>query len=333
MPFLIALSLCLVALTAGAQARGGGASGATTEVVVTLASPPLAGDRSPAARARLDAEQTAFLRRLDRAVPEAKARWRYRLVANGFAVVLPERTVLRLRELPGVRDVYASATYTASLDHSVPQIGAPQLWGPALETAGGGIKIGIIDDGLDQSHGFFSPSGFTMPAGYPKGQAAYTTAKVIAARAFPPPGPAWKHASKPFDPEESSHATHVAGIVAGDYSTATGGPRVSGVAPRAYLGNYKALTIPTDADVGLDGNSPEIVAAIEAAVADGMDVINLSIGEPEIEPSRDIVARALDAAAAAGVVPVVAAGNDYGEFGRGSCRRPATRPRRSPSRR
>ena len=94
--------------------------------------------------------------------------------------------------------------------------------------------------------------------------------------------------------------------------------RISGVAPRAYLGNYKALTIPTDADVGLDGNSPELVAAIEAAVADGMDVINMSLGEPEIEPSRDIVVQALAAAARAGVVPVVAAGNDFDDFGRGS---------------
>jgi len=78
---------------------------------------------------------------------------------------------------------------------------------------------------------------------------------------------------------------------------------VSGIAPRAYLGNYKALSVPTDADVGLDGNAAEIVAAIEAAVADGMDVINLSLGEPEVEPSRDLVALALDGAAAAGVVP------------------------------
>ena len=61
--------------------------------------------------------------------------------------------------------------------------------------------------------------------------------------------------------------------------------------------------VPTDAGVGLDGNAPEIVAAIEAAVADGMDVINLSLGEPEIEPSRDIVALALDAAADAGRRP------------------------------
>ena len=75
---------------------------------------------------------------------------------------------------------------------------------------------------------------------------------------------------------------------------------------------------------GSTGTPPEIVAAIEAAVADGMDVINLSIGEPEVEPSRDLVALALDAAAAAGVVPVVAAGNDFDEFGRGSLSSPGT---------
>jgi hypothetical protein len=96
------------------------------------------------------------------------------------------------------------------------------------------------------------------------------------------------------------------------------------VSRRAYIGNYKALTVPTDAGVGLDGNAAELVAAIEAAVADGMDVINLSIGEPEVEPSRDIVARALDAAADLGVVPVVAAGNDFGSFGRGSVSSPGS---------
>jgi hypothetical protein len=122
------------------------------------------------------------------------------------------------------------------------------------------------------------------------------------------------------------HATHVAGIAAGNYRTLARGSRISGVAPKAYLGNYKVLTIPTPG-FGLNGNSPEIVAAIEAAVRDGMDVINLSIGEAEIDPSRDIVAAALDAAAAAGVVPVVAAGNSFGELGAGSITSPATSQR------
>ena len=83
------------------------------------------------------------------------------------------------------------------------------------------------------------------------------------------------------------------------------------------------LTIP-DGEFGLNGNSAEIVAGIEAAVRDGMDVINLSLGEAEIDPSRDIVARALDGAAAAGVVPVVAAGNDYEELGAGSVTSPGS---------
>ena len=107
---------------------------------------------------------------------------------------------------------------------------------------------------------------------------------------------------------------------------------LSGVAPNAYLGNYKALTIPTPG-FGLDGNSAEIAAAIEAAVADGMNVINLSLGEPEVEPSRDLVVKAIEGAAAAGVVPVIAAGNDFDDFGYGSVSSPAQRAGRDHRRR
>ena len=55
-----------------------------------------------------------------------------------------------------------------------------------------------------------------------------------------------------------------------------------------------------------------------------MDVINLSIGEPEIPPSRDLVVRAIDGAAAAGVVSTVSAGNDFEAFGRGSVSSPGS---------
>src|SRR5206468_4786116 len=75
---------------------------------------------------------------------------------------------------------------------------------------------------------------------------------------------------------------------------------------------------------GLNGNAPEIAAGVEAAVKDGMDVINLSLGEAEIEPSRDLVVAAINAAADAGVVPVVAAGNDFEDFGRGSVDSPGS---------
>ncbi|MBV8480011.1 MAG: S8 family serine peptidase, partial [Actinobacteria bacterium] len=207
--------------------------------------------------------------------------------------------------------------------------GAPTVWGPTLASAGQGIKIGIIDDGIDQTHVFFDPTALQYPAGFPKGDASYTTAKVIVARAFAPPGLTWKYGSVPFDPVNSDHGTNVAGIAAGDNNTVANvdGTKyhVSGIAPMAYLGNYKVLTIPT-AEFGLDGNSPEIAAGIEQAVKDGMNVINLSLGEPEIQPQRDIVVQALDAAAAAGVVPVVAAGNEFDSAGRGSIDSPGNAP-------
>jgi subtilisin family serine protease len=322
--------LCAVAFASGAQAQHPSRAGERVEVVVLLEAPSLADAAGPRGRAagRIANEQSRFIRSLAAAVPQALVRWRYRLVTNGLAVVVPRNSIGRLRSLPSVRDVVEGVTYEATLDKSPQQIGAPGLWAPGLENAGQGMKIAVIDDGVDQSHRFFDPSGYAMPAGYPKGQQAYTTAKVIVARAFPPPGTTWKNAALPFDPLNSEHGTHVAGIAAGNPNTAASdGRRLSGVAPRAYIGNYKALTVPTDAGVGLDGNAAELVAAIEAAVADGMDVINLSIGEPEVEPSRDIVARALDAAADLGVVPVVAAGNDFDQFGQGSVSSPGSSAR------
>ncbi|MBA2298618.1 MAG: S8 family serine peptidase [Actinobacteria bacterium] len=341
---LLPLLLLVLATSAGA-AREGASNEPLVEVVVALEAQPLAVARPGRTLAAtggrrlslntatsrsylrtLASSQQTLQNRIQAALPQADVRWRYRIVANGLAVVVPRDQVARLASVPGIDRVYPSIRYRPLLDRGPQQIGAPALWGPALSTAGQGIKIGIIDEGIDQTHPFFNPAGYAMPAGYPKGQAAFTTAKVIVARAFPPARPAWKHASKPFDPEFSSHGTHVAGIAAGNANTLAEGRRISGVAPKAYLGNYKALTIPTDADVGLDGNSPELVAAIEAAVADGMDVINLSLGEPEIEPSRDIVVAALSAAARAGVVPVVAAGNDFADFGNGSVSSPGSTP-------
>jgi subtilisin family serine protease len=327
---LALLAAFVVACTlGGAEARGRAAAvGRPVEVVVELKQPSLAvamgvrARRSPGYLRGLEADQAQLQQRIAAGIPSAKVRWRYRYVLDALAVVVPRGQVGRLAALPGVARVYRSVEYQPLLDQSVPLIKAPQLWGPTRATAGQGIKIGIIDDGVDQAHPFFSPAGFSMPSGFPKGNKAFTSAKVIVARTFPPPGATWKYASRPFDPVNSEHATHVAGIAAGDYdATQRAGRPVSGVAPRAYIGNYKVLTVPTPG-VGLNGNSPEIVKGIEAAVADGMNVINLSLGEAEIDPDRDIVVKAINAAAAAGVVPAIAAGNDFDSLGSGSISSP-----------
>src|SRR5581483_12455048 len=97
----------------------------------------------------------------------------------------------------------------------------------------------------------------------------YTTAKVIVARAFPGPG-SGKAGRLPLDQLDSFHGTHVAGIAAGeegttappgaDHPSVTG---LRGVAPRAWLGNYRVFTIPTP--FGDEADTPEIVAAFESA--------------------------------------------------------------------
>src|SRR5918994_1998036 len=337
--FVIAVVVALVA-PAAAGAQG-------VRVVVELDAPGLARSveasrvlTSAAKQRRLDvasnepylrslaARQDAFAAALRDSLPAARIEWRYRIVLNGMSVTLPERDVARLERMEGVRAVYRATTYNRQLDRSPGFIGAPQLWNdPLTPSRGDGMKIGILDDGIDHTHPFFAPGSYAMPAGFPKGQTAFTSAKVIAARSFAPPRVAWRHARSPFDPENSAHGTHVAGIAAGNANTPTSvGGLASGVAPRAYLGNYKVMSVPSE-QFGLNGNAPEIVRGIEAAVADGMDVINLSLGQPEVEPSRDVVALALDGAAAAGVVPVTAAGNDFRRAGSGSVLSPATSER------
>jgi subtilisin family serine protease len=318
----------------------------TTEVIVTLNAPSLlAGERNlTGSRIKLDTRrvvraQAKAAANLHKAIPSVQIVERYRLIADGFALVVPTRDVARLTSVPGIAKVWPNLMYhslavkrvkvsrAGALTQGPQVIGADKLWGTTLATAGEGMKIAIIDDGVDAQHEYFDPSSYTYPTGFPKGLTKDTTPKVIVQRVFPAPSPKYSFASVPFDPSQngSFHATHVAGIAAGDHNTQDGALFLSGVAPDAQLGNYKALTIPTPG-FGLDGNSAEIAAAIEAAVSDGMNVINLSLGEPEISPSRDFVVHAIEAAAQAGVVPVIAADNQFDEYGYGSISSPANSP-------
>jgi subtilisin family serine protease len=319
---LFLVVLASVPALAGARGEPTSPAGGSVEVVVALDAKPLArgGDLRT-----LEATQQSVEFELTDRIQGLSVQHRYSTVLDGLAVTLPASELATLESTDGVTRVYPNVAYHALRSSSPGFIGAPALWGASLSSAGNGIKIGIIDDGLDKTHPYFRGRGYRMPRGFPKGQKALTSAKVIVARAFAPRTPKWKYAKRAFDPINSDHATHVAGIAAGNYRTQARGSRISGVAPKAYLGNYKVLTVPSR--FGLNGNSAEIVAGIEAAVRDGMDVINLSLGEAEIEPSRDIVAAALDGAAAAGVVPVVAAGNNFEELGPGSITSPGNSAR------
>jgi minor extracellular serine protease Vpr len=316
-------------------------------VILTLAEPPLAaysrslaGARSTqrlsttsaAARAyvaSLTRAQQAAARVLRRAIPSASVRRNYTVLLNGMAVELPATQLARAAKLSFTHKLYPSYRYTLALNRSPGPIGAG-----AVRAAGGGsgegIKIGIVDDGIDPSNRFFDPAGFSYPSGFPKGGTKWTTPKVIVARSFVGAG-ADEDSRLALDPDVSYHGTHVAGIAAGNAgTTAPAGPdhpettNLSGVAPRAQVGNYRVFNVPTP--VGHVGNTPEIVAAFESAVKDGMDVINFSGGGPQTDPNADALVEAVRNVAAAGVVPVISAGNDRDDYGFGTAGSPGTAP-------
>jgi minor extracellular serine protease Vpr len=316
-------------------------------VILTLADPPLAAySRSLAGAtatrrlnvqsrgakayvAKLQRAQQRAEAQLRRAIPTATVKRNYTLLLNGMSVELPATQLAKAAKLSFARKLYPSYRYTLALNRSPGQIGAG-----ALTAAGGGsgegIKIAVVDDGIDQTNAFFNPAGFSYPAGFPKGGTKWTSPKVIVARSFVGAG-ADDRTRLAVDPEASFHGTHVAGIAAGNAGTnapagadhpATTG--LSGVAPRAYLGNYRVFNVPTP--VGHVGNTPEIVAAFESAVADGMDVINFSGGGPQTDPLSDALVEAVKNVAAAGVVPVISAGNDRDDYGVGSAGSPGSAP-------
>jgi subtilisin family serine protease len=317
-------------------------------VIVDLALPPLSarGGRglfAATARRKLDvrsASARAYLSLLERqqahvaaqirtAIPQARIGRRFTILLNALTVSLPAAKLPALVATPAVTKLYPSVAYTLALDRSPSIIGADVLR-RTTSADGTGIKIAVVDVGIDQSNPFFNPAGFSYPAGFPKGATKWTTPKVIVAKVFPGPN-AGVPGRLAVDPDSSFHGTHVAGIAAGvsgttapaggDHPTVTG---LSGVAPRAWLGNYRVFTVPTP--IGHVANTPEIIAAFEEAVKDGMDVVNFSGGGPQIDPANDALVEAVHDLAAAGVVPVISAGNDRDDFGTGSAGSPGTAP-------
>ncbi len=343
--FLICSAPTAVALPAQASPPA-----ATVRVIVRLDAPPLAliapGRRQlmgAGSVRRIDAAsfgsrlylaqlarvQDRFAVRLRAAVPGAAIERRYGVVLDALAVRVPVRALARIERLPGVAAVYPVAVYHPLTDTVPALVGAVPLWGAERTTAGQGIKVGVIDDGIDAGAPFLAPAGLRSPAGFPRGQRRFTSGRVIVARSFAGRGaPGADHLA--FDPMVSEHGTHVSGIIAGAYGTVAkpglGLPVVhglSGVAPGAWLGNYRGLAR-GDHESGAIGSTVELAAAVDRAVADGMDVLNLSLGGPQIDPSADALSLALANAARAGVPSVVAAGNDFDSRGYGSISSPGT---------
>src|SRR5260370_15102672 len=138
---------------------------------------------------------------------------------------------------------------------------APAAWNlvGGQSKAGAGIKIGILDTGIDQNHPAFQDSCLSFPAGFPKcnGSAdacSYPNTKVIVARSYvsqivvgneaDPKNPAADSIPDDYSPRDHvGHGTAVASAAAGN--TNTGSVTFAAMAPQAWLGNYKIWGSPS----------------------------------------------------------------------------------------
>src|SRR5882724_10009214 len=269
-------------------------------------------------RAQLNQKRNEFKRWLRTNAPSARVTGEYDVALNAVAVQLNGTPLATIAAAPMVQSAEYNALYHPTLSESYKIINASDAWTAAggRATAGAGMKIGDIDTGIDNTHPFFDPTGFTYPTGFPKCDAAdstshhqdqdckYVSEKVIVAKVFYN-----KANNQGLDAEAiQDHGTHTAGIAAGvtGKTAVANGVSIddmSGIAPGAWLGNYNVFPGGV-----LNARSEDILNAVDAAIEDGMDVLNLSLGG-SYHGNNDLLAHGLDNAVDAGLVVAVAAGN------------------------
>ncbi|MFO7632836.1 MAG: S8 family serine peptidase, partial [Caldilinea sp.] len=264
--------------------------------------------------------------------------FRIQRVYNGVAVLATPGQATELANLPGVKAIHRIVSKTPATASSVPFLDAPSLWrgfDGMARVRGEGVRIAVIDTGIDYLHVDFGGSG----TGYAQNDRTiagdapgFPGAKIIGGHDFA--GDQYNANPRDFsydpipapDPDPMDcygHGTHVAGIAAGygvtqasatyqgpwDETIDFGGLHIGpGVAPLAQLYALKVF--------GCTGSSDIVDLAIEWAVdpdgdgdfSDRVDIINMSLGS-SLGDLYDTTTVAADNAAALGVIVVASAGN------------------------
>ncbi len=259
---------------------------------------------------------------------------------NGIQVVVPQKNLVQLASLPGVTAIHAVPSFKPANIHGVPLIGAPQAWDNTGAT-GAGVKVGIIDTGIDYTHADFGGPGtvsawdnaFAHSTDDPTSLAVCETA--ASTPCFGPSAPRVKggfdfvgdayNASTPGslpqpDPNPLDcfdHGTHTAGTLAGSGVTSGGdtytGPYDGSISENPSDWNVFPGVAP-QADIyeyrvfGCLGSSNIVDLAINRAVADGMSVISMSLGS-DFGGTDDPTSVAAQNAVNDGISVVASAGN------------------------
>lgn len=276
-------------------------------------------------------------------------RQQFTTAINGISAELTQSEAQRLAQLPEVQYIQKSRNYELHSDVGPEHIGAGGVWdGSAIANegkyTGEGMLVGILDTGINTEHPSFAAKdgeGYfhTNPLGSGNFLGECSLAEFaqkcndkligvythpnIAASYFSEPANPWEQPvqlAPAFGEDFNGHGSHVASTVAGnilfevdDLAPSYGGgsgdpigvkmPKVSGVAPRANIISYQ-VCYPVG---GCDGEA--MLFAIEQAIKDGVDVINMSIGGGENFPWDDAFEMAFLSAREAGVAVALSAGN------------------------
>src|SRR5688572_25779363 len=279
--------------------------------------------------AKIHGAQQRVLTHLGGGGPKAKVLYSVQSAYNGIAARIDAANLAQLKAHSDVKAVHHLPIHYIDNSTSVPFINAVNAWVASGGNTGDGIKIGIIDTGIDYTHADFAGPG--TPAAYTANNRAivepgtFPTAKVVGGRDFA--GDLYTGGNVPLpdaDPCDcNSHGTHVAGTAAGfgvnangttytgpydgttPFSSLSVGP---GVAPKAQLYALKVF--------GCSGSTGLTTQAINWAIepngdgdpSDHLDVINMSLGS-NFGTATDPSAAASNNAAAIGVIVVASAGN------------------------
>ncbi|CAL4973843.1 unnamed protein product [Urochloa decumbens] len=312
------------------NAAGGGGGGAGDTPSTSVLRKPRHGSPKPMNYGSyLIRLQNLLLKRTLRGEHYIKL-YSYRYLVNGFAVVITPQQADRLSRRKEVANVMLDYSVRTATTHTPEFLELPQgAWiqegGPQF--AGQGVVVGLIDTGIDPTHPSFaddlSTDNYPVPAHYsgicevtndfPSGSC---NRKLVGARHFAASAitrgvfNASQDLASPSDSD--GHGTHTASIAAGNHGipVVVAGHQfgnASGMAPRAHIAVYKALY------KSFGGFAADVVAAIDQAAEDNVDIISLSITPNRRPPGLAIFFNPIDmallSAVKAGIFVVQAAGN------------------------
>jgi minor extracellular serine protease Vpr len=284
-----------------------------SRVIIRLRNPSvieqgLSGSEAAQARINLRNEQADLLDRVYRLDPNARVVASTQLVLNAVFVEVDASVLARLANDRAVMRIAPVGNYQLDLSETVPYIGASAV--QAKGYTGKGIKVAVLDSGIDYTHAALGGSG--DPADYANNDpnviepGTFPTAKVVGGYDFT--GSVWPNGPEAPDPDPiddgpaSGHGTHVADIIAGKM----------GVAPGASLYAVKVCSSVSSSCSGIaliQGMEFSVNPNGDGRLNDRVDIINMSLGSSYGQPFDDDLAAAVDNATKLGVLTVASAGN------------------------